>query len=126
MKKTFMMMVAMMMATVSVNANVKNEENSGMPADREINMASLTRTLGLDAIQAKALEQASTELRASLNGEILFDETTHQAISLKQVVNRNLKEAHRVLDTDQYHKYQTIINSTLVNKGLAAEYYNAD
>lgn len=126
MKKYFMMMVAtMMMTTVSANAKVGNVEKSDMPASCEMNMASLARTLGLDDSQTKALEAASTELSASLNGEVIYDDSTRMPLTLTQAVNRNLKVAHRVLNTKQYHKYQTIINSTLVNKGLDDEYYNA-
>lgn len=122
-----MMMVAtMMMTTVSANTNVGNVEKSDMPADREINMAALARTLGLDDSQTKALGAASTELSASLNGEVVYDDTSRLPLTIAKVVNRNLKVAHRVLNTEQYHKYQTIINSTLVNKGLYSAYLNAE
>lgn len=122
-----MMMVAtMMMTTVSANTNVGNVEKSDMPADREINMAALARTLGLDDSQTKALGAASTELSASLNGEVVYDDTTRLPLTIAKVVNRNLKVAHRVLNTEQYHKYQTIINSTLINKGLYSAYFNAE
>ena len=122
-----MMMVAtMMMTTVSANTNVGNVEKSDMPADREINMAALARTLGLDDSQTKALGAASTELSASLNGEMVYDDTTRLPLTIAKVVNRNLKVAHRVLNTEQYHKYQTIINSTLINKGLYSAYFNAE
>lgn len=122
-----MMMVAtMMMTTVNANTNVGNVEKSDMPADREINMAALARTLGLDDSQTKALGAASTELSASLNGEVVYDDTTRLPLTITKVVNRNLKVAHRVLNTEQYHKYQTIINSTLVNKGLDSAYFDAE
>lgn len=122
-----MMMVAtMMMTTVSANAKVGNVEKSDMPADREINMAALARTLGLDDSQTKALGAASTELSASLNGEMVYDDTSRLPLTIAKVVNRNLKVAHRVLNTEQYHKYQTIINSTLINKGLDSAYFNAE
>ena len=122
-----MMMVAtMMMTTVSANTNVGNVEKSDMPADREINMAALARTLGLDDSQTKALGAASTELSASLNGDVVYDDTTRLPLTIAKVVNRNLKVAHRVLNTEQYHKYQTIINSTLVNKGLDSAYFDAE
>ena len=122
-----MMMVAtMLMTTVSANTNVGNVEKSDMPADREINMAALARTLGLDDSQTKALGAASTELSASLNGEMVYDDTSRLPLTITKVVNRNLKVAHRVLNTEQYHKYQTIINSTLVNKGLYSAYLNAE
>lgn len=122
-----MMMVAtMMMTTVSANTNVGNVEKSDMPADREINMAALARTLGLDDSQTKALGAASTELSASLNGEMVYDDTTRLPLTIAKVVNRNLKVAHRVLNAEQYHKYQTIINSTLINKGLYSAYFNAE
>ena len=122
-----MMMVAtMMMTTVSANTNVGNVEKSDMPADREINMAALARTLGLDDSQTKALGAASTELSASLNGDVVYDDTTRLPLTIAKVVNRNLKVAHRVLNTEQYHKYQTIINSTLINKGLDSAYFNAE
>ena len=122
-----MMMVAtMMMTTVSANTNVGNVEKSDMPADREINMAALARTLGLDDSQTKALGAASTELSASLNGEMVYDDTSRLPLTITKVVNRNLKVAHRVLNAEQYHKYQTIINSTLINKGLDSAYFNAE
>ena len=122
-----MMMVAtMMMTTVSANTNVGNVEKSDMPADREINMAALARTLGLDDSQTKALGAASTELSASLNGEMVYDDTSRLPLTIAKVVNRNLKVAHSVLNTEQYHKYQTIINSTLVNKGLDSAYFDAE
>ena len=122
-----MMMVAtMMMTTVSANTNVGNVEKSDMPADREINMAALARTLGLDDSQTKALGAASTELSASLNGEMVYDDTSRLPLTITKVVNRNLKVAHRVLNAEQYHKYQTIINSTLVNKGLDSAYFDAE
>ena len=122
-----MMMVAtMMMTTVSANTNVGNVEKSDMPADREINMAALARTLGLDDSQTKALGAASTELSASLNGEMVYDDTSRLPLTITKVVNRNLKVAHRVLNAEQYHKYQTIINSTLINKGLYSAYLNAE
>lgn len=122
-----MMMVAtMMMTTVSANTNVGNVEKSDMPADREINMAALARTLGLDDSQTKALGAASTELSASLNGEMVYDDTSRLPLTIAKVVNRNLKVAHRVLNSEQYHKYQTIINSTLINKGLYSAYFNAE
>ena len=122
-----MMMVAtMLMTTVSANTNVGNVEKSDMPADREINMAALARTLGLDDSQTKALGAASTELSASLNGEVVYDDTSRLPLTIAKVVNRNLKVAHRVLNAEQYHKYQTIINSTLINKGLYSAYFNAE
>lgn len=122
-----MMMVAtMLMTTVSANTNVGNVEKSDMPADREINMAALARTLGLDDSQTKALGAASTELSASLNGEMVYDDTSRLPLTITKVVNRNLKVAHRVLNAEQYHKYQTIINSTLINKGLYSAYLNAE
>ena len=122
-----MMMVAtMMMTTVSANTNVGNVEKSDMPADREINMAALARTLGLDDSQTKALGAASTELSASLNGEMVYDDTSRLPLTIAKVVNRNLKVAHSVLNAEQYHKYQTIINSTLINKGLYSAYFNAE
>ena len=122
-----MMMVAtMMVTTISANTNVGNVEKSDMPADREINMAALARTLGLDDSQTKALGAASTELSASLNGDVVYDDTTRLPLTIAKVVNRNLKVAHRVLNAEQYHKYQTIINSTLVNKGLDSAYFDAE
>ena len=122
-----MMMVAtMLMTTVSANTNVGNVEKSDMPADREINMAALARTLGLDDSQTKALGAASTELSASLNGDVVYDDTTRLPLTIAKVVNRNLKVAHRVLNAEQYHKYQTIVNSTLVNKGLDSAYFDAE
>ena len=122
-----MMMVAtMMMTTVSANTNVGNVEKSDMPADREINMAALARTLGLDDSQTKALGAASAELSASLNGEMVYDDTSRLPLTIAKVVNRNLKVAHRVLNAEQYHKYQTIINSTLINKGLDSAYFDAE
>ncbi len=122
-----MMMVAtMLMTTVSANTNVGNVEKSDMPADCEINMAALARTLGLDDSQTKALGAASTELSASLNGEMVYDDTSRLPLTITKVVNRNLKVAHRVLNAEQYHKYQTIINSTLINKGLYSAYFNAE
>lgn len=122
-----MMMVAtMMMTTVSANAKVGNVEKSDMPASCEMNMASLARTLGLDDSQTKALGAASTELSASLNGEMVYDDTSRLPLTIAKVVNRNLKVAHRVLNSEQYHKYQTIINSTLINKGLYSAYFNAE
>ena len=127
MKKYFMMIDAtMMMTTVSANAKVGNVEKSDMPASCEMNMASLARTLGLDDSQTKALGAASTELSASLNGEVVYDAISRLPLTIAKVVNRNLKVAHRVLNTEQYHKYQTIINSTLVNKGLDSAYFDAE
>ena len=37
---------------------------------------------------------------------------------VKEAVNKNLSYMHAVLNNQQYHKYLTLMNMTLANRGL--------
>ena len=115
MKKIVLTLVALMSMTTTF------AENEGMNTteayNMTVNMKSLAHALGLTNDQVESV----AEVHKTFSTEMMFaaqygkDERSKM---VEKAVNKDLAYMHTILNKDQYRKYLTLLNVTLVNRGL--------
>lgn len=120
MKKIFIAVAAIMMATANINAQEKVETvNNVTPIcyDFNINMRSLSRYLDLSADQRDVMSYASDNFGNSVK-RLERTKVEKRGARMQKALNINLAYAHKFLDEAQYRKYLALMNNSLRNKGL--------
>lgn len=120
MKKMIIAVVAIIMATATINAQEKLDTvNNVTPInyDFNINMRSLSRYLNLSADQMDAMEYASDNFGYSVK-RLERTKVEKRGARMQKALNINLAFAHKFLDDAQYRKYLALMNNSLRNKGL--------
>lgn len=120
MKKMIIAVVAIIMATATINAQEKLDTvNNVTPInyDFNINMRSLSRYLNLSADQMDAMEYASDNFGSSVK-RLERTKVEKRGARMQKALNINLAFAHKFLDDAQYRKYLALMNNSLRNKGL--------
>jgi len=123
MKKMILMVVAMLSMTMTTNATEKTTSNNANQTtvdasnyDMSTNMRRLAVYLGLDFSQMEAVEDIHDtfceEMNSAANAGDERDEMVDRAI------DKDLRHMRYVLTEKQYRKYLTVLNATLVNRGL--------
>ena len=115
MKKIVLTMVALMSMTMTF------AENEGMNAteayDMTVNMKKLAQALNLSDDQVEGV----AEIHKTFSSEMVFAAQygkEERAKMVEKAVNKDLAYMHFILNKDQYRKYLTLLNVTLVNRGL--------
>ena len=120
MKKMIIAVVAIIMATATINAQEKLDTvNNVTPInyDFNINMRSLSRYLNLSADQMDVMEYASDNFGSSVK-RLERTKVEKRGARMQKALNINLAFAHKFLDDAQYRKYLALMNNSLRNKGL--------
>lgn len=115
MKKILMTLVALMSMTTmfAENEGMNNTEAYNMT----VNMTKLAKALNLTVDQVESV----AEVHKTFSSEMLFaaqygkDERTKM---VNKAITKDLAYMHSILNNEQYHKYLTLLNVTLVNRGL--------
>lgn len=120
MKKYFLMMV--MLFTVSVysfaEGNETNEAKRVEQYDIKVNMNKLSSYLNL----SKDQEDAVSNIEDNLSKDLMFAAVECSDVSRGKVVvnalNKNMQHMSYVLNKEQYHKYLTVLNMTMINRNI--------
>lgn len=117
-KSMFIAVAAIMMATANVKG--QNKANEAAPAvnyEMKMNMNSLSRCLKLNEDQKDIMSYASDNFCYAV-ARLEHTNEEQRGEHLQDALHRNLVLARHSLDDKQYRLYLTIMNSTLINKGL--------
>ena len=115
MKKIVLTLVALMSMTTTF------AENEGMNTteayNMTVNMVKLAQALGLTNDQVESV----AEVHKTFTAEMMFAAQygkEERAKMVEKAVTKDLAYMHTILNKDQYRKYLTLLNVTLVNRGL--------
>ena len=117
MKKVIMMLV--MMFTMSI-ASFAEDNNTAEIAKYtlNVNVDKLANYLELTTDQVDAVETVVNELSRDLMFAAVECNNTNRVNVTKNAVIKNAKYMSYILNEKQYRKYLTVLNVTLVNRGL--------
>ncbi|MDO4984950.1 MAG: hypothetical protein Q4E48_04550 [Prevotella sp.] len=108
MKKMFFALVAMVMMTMSVNAQ-SNANNSKLTFDR---MASY---LELRVNQVEQVKTAMAQFETSMQAYYQLQDASKAGETWEKILTRHKATMKKVLDEKQYEKYLTTLNLTIKN-----------
>ena len=114
MKKIIAIFAAVILA---VNANAYNTRLQDDKYNLSFNAARLCSYLGVTGSSVDEINEISELFTSEINKAEKAPESM-RANRVKDAVYGNLKLMRKYLTKDQYHKYVTIMNVTLKNKGL--------
>jgi len=118
MKKIVLLVVAMFSMTMSYAENENNNAvESVQTYDMSVNMRKLAVALGLTLDQMEVV----TDIHENFCKEMMlaaYADADDRAEMVDKAVNKDVRYMHYVLNEKQYRKYQTLLNITLVNRGL--------
>ena len=118
MKKIVLTVVAMLSMTMAFadgeNANNINEAEA---YNFSINSYKLSVALGLNLDQTEAVSDIEKNFIIEMKNAGEANKEQRPEL-VKEAVNKNLSYMHAVLNNQQYHKYLTLMNMTLANRGL--------
>lgn len=118
MKKIVLTIVAMLSMTMAFAEDTSSNEIEKVKAyDMTVDYRRLAVCLGLDLDQMSAVKEVHDSLCSNMKEVALLPEDEQQEM-LKKVLEVELRYMSYVLSHEQYRKYQTLINLTLVNRGL--------
>lgn len=124
MKKMFLTVMMMLSMTVAMadNANtiVSNDEPSLENAnfDMSCDMRRLAVTLGMTSEQMEDVQNIHAQFcNDMLQAGKAGNNDARRAI-MNNAIEKDLRWMHYILTEKQYHKYLTLLNVTLMNKGL--------
>lgn len=106
-----------MTMTFAENEEAKNVTNVEA-YDMSVNMRKLSVALDLKADQMDAVESIHNTFKAEMQLAAQQGNEADRNEMLNRAVDRDIKWMHYVLDQKQYRKYLTLLNTTLVNRGL--------
>lgn len=117
MKKVIMMLV--MMFTMSI-ASFAEDNNTTEIAKYtlNVNVNKLANYLELTTDQVDAVETVVNELSRDLMFAAVECNNTSRENVTKNAVTKNAKYMSYILNEKQYRKYLTVLNVTLINRGL--------
>ena len=118
MKKIVLTVVAMLSMTMAfADGENVNNINETEAYNFSINNYKLSVALGLNLDQTEAVSDIEKTFSFEMKnaGEANNEQRPEM---VKKAVNKNLSYMHAVLNDQQYHKYLTLLNMTLSNRGL--------
>ena len=120
MKKGFLMMV--MMFTMSVYSFA--EDNNATEIERveryniKVNTKKLADYLELTTDQFDAVESITDEFSNDMAFAATECSNGGRIAVTKNAIEKNIKNMSYILNRQQYHKYLTVLNATLNNRGI--------
>ena len=120
MKKMILMAVALLSMTTATFAADENTTSTTAAAAynlTNVNMSSLAKALKLDWDQEEAVDDIHKNFSADMMDAAAANKAD-RATLVDKAVKKDLRYMHAVLDTDQYHTYVMLLNTTLNNRGL--------
>ncbi|MBQ9637686.1 MAG: hypothetical protein IJV36_07345 [Prevotella sp.] len=118
MKKIVLTLMAMLSMTMA-SADEKNTtvDNNAQAYDMTVNYSKLAMCLGLDFDQMDAVKFIHDHFCEEMKNAAEAPKE-EQGELMNKAVLRDLRYMRNVLDRRQYRKYQQLLNTTLVNRGL--------
>ena len=115
MKKIVLTLVALMSMTTmfAENEGMNNTESYNMT----VNMNKLAKALSLTMDQVESV----AEVHKTFSSEMMFAAQygkDERAKMVEKAITKDLAYMHSILNSEQYHKYLTLLNVTLANRGL--------
>ncbi len=128
MKKIVMTLVAAMTFATTFAANNEKRIMNAKPVavtaanmnqnyDMRVNYRALASTLGLNAYQMEVVEMIHGKFVNDMFNAEMADESV-RAEKVRKAANTELMNMKYVLNEKQYRKFNTLLNTTLVNRGL--------
>ncbi len=118
MKKMILTMMAMFSMTMTFAENENTKALNNVEAyDMTVNMEQLSKTLELTKDQVAGVSEVHNTFSAEMVFAAMYGEVDREKMMDKAIV-KNLACMHTLLDKNQYRKYVTLLNLTLVNRGL--------
>ncbi len=128
MKKIVMTIVAAMTFATTFAANNEKRIMNAKPVavtaanmnqnyDMRVNYRALASTLGLNAYQMEVVEMIHGKFVNDMFDAEMADESV-RAEKVRKAANTELMNMKYVLNEKQYRKFNTLLNITLVNRGL--------
>ena len=116
MKKVMILAVALLSMTTTFAAD-ENASAATAAYNMNVNMGSLSEALSLNIDQAEAVADVHKNFTADMmNAATAASE--ERAALVDKAINKDLKYMRTILSNGQYRKYLTLLNTTLVNRGL--------
>lgn len=121
MKKIFIVAAILCAASSAAMAqkNVENlnANNNVIDYSFKVNKRAVNRCLNLNEDQSDKMEYICERFDQNLHS-LGNGKAEKRAQRFYKALSYNLSAAHQVLSTEQYHKYLSMLNTTLKNKGL--------
>ena len=118
MKKIVLTIVALMSMTMTFAENESAANlNTTEAYNMTVNMRQLARALNLSNDQVESV----AEVHKTFSAEMMFAAQygkDERAKMMDKAINKDLAYMNYILNKDQYRKYLTLLNVTLVNRGL--------
>lgn len=118
MKKIVLMVVAMFAMTASFAENENNNMVNSVEAyDMSVNMRKLAVTLGLNMDQMEAVQ----DIHNAFCNEMMLAaaaQAEERDAKVEEAVQKDVRYMHYVLNDKQYKMYISLLNATLMNRGL--------
>ncbi len=118
MKRLFLVLVAVMSMTMTFADNENtNSVNNVNAYDMSVNVRKLGETLGLSYDQMESV----SDINRTFCGEMMVAseaKSDDRKKMVRKAVNKDLKYMHYILNNEQYHKYLTLLNATMTNRGI--------
>ena len=115
MKKIVLTLVALMSMTTTFaeNEGMNNTESYNMT----VNMSKLAKALGLTMDQVESVAEVHKTFSSEMMVAAQYGKD-ERAKMVEKAITKDLAYMHPILNSEQYHKYLTLLNVTLANRGL--------
>ncbi|SFW33030.1 hypothetical protein SAMN02910409_1651 [Prevotellaceae bacterium HUN156] len=122
MKKIVLTLVALMSMTMtfaeSASKNIATVNNSNKSIyNMTVNMKKLAKALELTDEQVEGVAEIHKTFSSEMMNAAEYG-NEERAKLVEKAINKDLAYMNTVLNKDQYHKYLTLLNVTLVNRGM--------
>ena len=121
MKKIVFTVVALMSMTMtfaeSASKNIATVNNNKSVYNMTVNMKKLAKALELTDEQAEGVAEIHKTFSAEMMNAAEYGKEERTKL-VEKAINKDLAYMNAVLNKDQYHKYLTLLNVTLVNRGM--------
>ena len=118
MKKLVVLAVALLSMTTTYAADENASATAATAAyNMNINMSSLSETLGLNIDQTEAVSDVHKNFSAEMMNAAVAPADEREAM-VGKAINKDLKYMHTILSEKQYRKYLMLLNTTLKNRGV--------
>ena len=122
MKKIVLTLVALMSMTMtfaeSASKNIATVNNSNKSIyNMTVNMKKLAKALELTDEQVEGVSEIHNTFSSEMMNAAEYG-NEERAKLVEKAINKDLAYMNTVLNKDQYHKYLTLLNVTLVNRGM--------
>ena len=118
MKKVMILAVALLSMTTTFAADENASATTATAAyNMNVNMGSLGEALSLNLDQAEAV----ADVHKNFTADMMKPATAaneERAAMIDKAITKDLKYMRTILSNAQYRKYLTLLNTTLVNRGL--------